>query len=272
VSTRTELWVPGNDLSEEYPTPPLDELAQHWSEYTGKNTLSTNGVYGAFTEPTQPIRAIASIDVCEVLRDSVGSIDLASGRKITRRSNYAEGLWFKNDETLYDSVYQQSFYTNFLRVAMTNGQVPPVENIEEINDIVSGWQERGIYPVANTATLEGCEIGTIRHTLGKYMAKSFAAIVFPRYFESEGMITKPTALKALATDLNVDLKETPTIHIDDAVKHIKAFDEDRDSFTDLDLIIPLHTDNGDEAFDRYHVPTPLAAFERADKLFAERGI
>lgn len=263
-----ELWYPGLQLDTEYPVPSEAELVDLWQQYNPEGSAEpVEGVYGVLT-PRSDIRAMASVDLCEVIRETVEGLDAATGVNLGRRPKYDAGTWF--DETISGSEYSKSVQISVIRAIMNSGLVKPVGYIAGIRAILHNWRAQGVYCVANTSTLPGCEPGTIRHTLGDELPGAFDALVLPRNHDGTGPVTKAAALGMVADQLQVDLASTPFVHIDDASHHIAGF---RHHYTDasmLRLFAPLY---GDEAVtDEAQCGTPFEAFLRADAYFREEGI
>lgn len=260
-----QLWYPGQSLDSEYPTPTDSELQAHFTRYRPDTAdiRSTSDVFGVYSAvPTGGIRAIASIDVDEVLRDATGALHMATGIASSLKS-YAAGTWF--DETAHGKEYTQNIITSVLRVTINAGLVPPMPQIATMRAIVQSWRRQGIYCVANTSTLPGCEPGTIRYALGRDMPDCFDAVLFPRNHHGQGPLTKALAVSLLASELEVDLEVLPIVHIDDTDHHIESFQTtypDHAARARLGLFAPVLASSALAA--EICCPSPVAAFERAD--------
>jgi hypothetical protein len=265
-----QLWVPGMHLDEEYPVPTSEELAAAWSNYnTDTPARALTGVYGVYTPPTQAVTAIASVDLCEVLRQSAVAMDIASGVSIGSRSSYHENTWY--DPKFVGEEYKMALVTSTLQVVMSEGLVEPVEHGTAIAAFLRNWRRQGIYCVANTSTLPGCERGTIKNTLERDYKGCFDALVLPRNYDGRGSVTKASALALLASEAAINTTDMPMVHIDDTPHHVNSFIEHHGPDARLQMFIPRHNDN-------HHAPiemqcdTPLEAFIRADQYFANEGV
>jgi hypothetical protein len=258
-----QLWIPGAHLDLEYPTPSDEELCEIWEDYTGKPSKSLTGICGVYIplNQQQRPRAIASIDLCEVVRDTVVALDAATGYEPVRRTSYSQQRWYSTANSSPD--IEKSVVVSLVRVLMDAGHVQPVEGISEIRTILQDWRNNGVYCVANTATLPGCERGTIEYTLKQYLPNCFDAIVLPRNHDGSGSVTKANALVSLAKACGLSLATVPVIHIDDAAHHIQAFDDMFKHLPKYERFTPLHSDNHHAPVDS-HTSTPLEAFVKAN--------
>jgi hypothetical protein len=263
-----QLWYPGQSLDNEYPTPTDSELRAYFADYRpdAADIRSTSGVYGVYSAvPTQGIRAIASIDVDEVIRNSTSALRAVTG--VTDSSKlYDDGTWF--DKSVRGEAYKQNIVTSVLRVAINAGLVPPMPQINAMRAIAQSWRRQGIYCVANTSTLPGCEPGTIRYALGRDMPGCFDAVLFPRNHYGQDPLTKAVAVGLLASELEIDLQALPIVHIDDTDYHITGFQAaypDHAAAARLGLFAPVLASSALGA--EICCPSPLEAFKRADAFF-----
>ncbi len=211
---RTELWVAqaGHELNGEFPVPTDEALQIAWSDYLGheEDVVAAPGVYGVVGLPAKPPRAYASIDLCEVLRQtgmalrSVEEQPPKSVKEIECAHHYGEGLSIVN-------------YTSVIQVLMNHDLVPPIEDIEEVVDIIREWRESGVYTAANTSTLPGCELATVRF-LGRYATGAFGGILFPRNHDGKSTLTKGVAARNVLHEFGGDDPAT-VVHIDDVTHH-----------------------------------------------------
>lgn len=264
-----QLWVPGMHLDEEYPVPSSQELVELWQTYSQTNALPTRGVYGAYVPPKQEVRAIASVDLCEVVRDTLGSVHIANGIQRTTpytRYTYSDETWF--DRSLSSEELERSVVATTLQTAMSEGFVQPVEFIGGIGALLRSWRAQGIYCVANTATLPGCERGTIQYTLGRDLPGALDGILFPRNWNNSSAMTKAAALITLAAEAELDLEELPVAHIDDAVHHANSFLTAFPDKSNLKIVVPAYGWNR-ELDETLRAASPFEAFVAADSFFRE---
>lgn len=267
-----ELWYPGLHLDAEYPVPTDAELTALWETYEpAAPAHTTREVYGVYSEPKNDVRAVASVDLCEVVRDSGMGLDEVVGMLPQRRSAYSRGSWFEITDTQTSVDYERSVVVSGIRAIMHSGLVRPVEHIEAIGSFLRNWRAQGVYVVANTSTLPGCETGTIQHTFARDLPGCFDALVLPRNHDGKGSITKARALGMLASEAGIELAAVPFVHIDDAPHHIQGFQDLHSTHATMRLFAPEHEDNHTIA-DDIRCDTPLEAFIGADRHFRERGI
>ena len=269
-TSNPEIWYPGGpDLADDYPDATTAQLVEMWSDYShGAEVWPLQGVYGVYSVPSGPVKAIASIDVCEVLRDTSIAFMQATGLEPHRTHDYTSNTWIVGRTR----IYERQVVTDTLRLLMSQGLVSPVENSTSIGSILRSWRQQGIYVAANTSTLPGCESGTIKHTLGRDYPDCFDAIVFPRNYDGKGAVTKATALDQLAIEAGLPAQEVPIIHIDDAAHHIRSFLDMKHLFADVTLYVPEHDGNRGQLDPGLYYNSPLDAFLAANKHFKDRGV
>lgn len=256
----SKIWKPGDSLSHEYPEPSPEQLCARWSEYTGHPAFDL-GCYGTYSVPAAPPIAVASIDLCEVLRETCISIRAVTGYNDNHRcSKYGLGTWF--DADIIGKERNDAIVTAVAQASMHFDLVEPNEDHHEIASIMRTWRSLGIMCVANTATLPGCEMPTIEHTLQKFYLDCFDALLLPRSDDSVRSISKAEILKRLMLALNMNVS---VLHIDDSPTHIKAFLNEFDSKQIVGLFAPAHTQN-ESIPNHIRKPDSLSAFHAANKV------
>ena len=265
MNMRQQLWVPGRgiELHDEYPVPSSEALQAKWQTYLGEGAkiIEAPGVYGAVRVPDTPPRVYASIDVCEVLREthrSMRKIEEQEPKPIPDFHAYADGLSF-------DNAIDR---TTVLQVMMSNALVEPVAGIEEIAGVVREWRKQGVYTLANTSTLPGCENGTIEF-FDTYLSDCFDGILLPRNYDGSLPLTKGVAGKNVV-ELFSSGEQIVAIHIDDARHHNVSFREEMGMLPDsiVATFLPEYPTHYPVDEGSIITPTPLAAFESADKFLA----
>jgi hypothetical protein len=217
----SDFWIPGERLDDEYPEATYDELVEELSLNSGEIYIPTWSMLGAIRLPkeSETIRGVVSVDLCEVIRRTAFATSQTAG--ITYLDNiYWKGMW-KDERFETYSTYHLNTIEPIVQTVMNHGLVPPVEGIEEIFDTMRSWRDKGIYCVANTSTLEGCELATIRF-LDTYLPFCFDGIVFPRNHHGSHSVTKADALGSVMQQLK-DWNQAPefALHVDDAEHHIQ---------------------------------------------------
>jgi hypothetical protein len=265
-----EIWVPGFHLDADYPTPHDEQMRELWTEHMGVNeAVSTNKVFGVFTPPAMSVKAVASVDLCEVIRETQMSLFDATGVTGNHNSNYSCGTWY--DPERVGESKERSIVVSVARVLIDKGLVKPVDEIEKITDILAGWRKAGIWVIANTSTLPGCEPGTIKHTLAKSTSSQFDGIVFPRNHDGNGTVTKATALKTIIDEAGVS-PDVPIIHIDDAYYHHASFRAEKSSFNGQMFLLAPAYDGKKVAHVDFEFSSPLETFVGANALFNYLGV
>jgi len=259
-----QLWVPGKniELHDEYPVPSSTELQNKWLGYVGEGkVIEAPGVYGAVRMPDRPPRAYASIDVCEILREthrSMRKIEEPEPRVLSSIHRYADGLSFNNSHDV----------ASVLQVMMTNALIEPVPDINEIAQIMKNWRERDIYVFANTSTLPGCENGTIDF-FSTYLPDCLDGILLPRNHDGTLPLTKGHAARNVMEAFRGTGEQVIAVHIDDTPHHNIAFRTQVGTIPNSKVATflpeyPTHypVDAGSEL-----ASTPLGAFRAADAFF-----
>lgn len=265
-----QLWVPGLHLDTEFPTPSEEELALAWTHYTGRHTINPTEVFGAISEPTQPITAVASVDLCEVVRRTSAAFDTVIGEDPHDRSTYAKYDWLHSHDR--GPGYAQSVVVSVVRTLMNNGLIAPKEDLVAVRRTLQAWRASGVYVLANTSTLPGCELGTISDFATTYGLKGcFDGLILPRNHDGTGSITKAGALKSTVKDLGVDIYSLPVLHIDDSLHHIDGFTQEYESHDALGLFIPIHADNAHMPTDNHYLTT-YEALQQATRFLRQSGV
>ncbi len=225
------LWMPGQSLNHEYPAATPEQLSEAFTRHLGSRMTVLNEVLGVVRETTDSdeVQAIASIDLCEVVRSTAYSISTTHGKEY-HGNNYRLALW--EDELFAHSEEEHAFLSNTIQsiaqVMMNSGHVQPVEGIDEIADMTARWRKKlGVYCVANTSTLSGCELATVSF-INTHLPESFDGIVFPRNpLGRRDQITKSRALKMVIDVLAERGHECRlAVHVDDSEGHHLSMIED----------------------------------------------
>lgn len=247
------------DLMTTYPELSPEQLVDHWANtHDHENVISAPGVLSALRTPDCTPVAIASVDLCEVVRGTLHSMLGVFGvteEAITSYSHYGPNFGIDNDLTVA-----------IVQTLMNSDMVQPVDDIEEISEIMQEWRKLGIYCVANTSTLPGCEAATIDF-LGRHLPEGFDGILLPRNALGDGPLTKGHAL-GFAIEAVADPTNVAAVHIDDAPHHNKAVNEHvgtkigRNNTTTLmpTYVGNVHPEGTVAAED------PIDAFRRADQI------
>lgn len=261
--SKGELWLPGQPLDHVYPVPGTDELIEHWAETHGHaDVIEAPGVFGAVRQPEEEVGIVASIDLCEVVRGTLHSM---------------LGVYAKDEADIQAySSYGPNFDIDGTRVVaivqalMNHGHVKPVEGIERIASTLRTWRLAGVYCVANTSTLPGCEKATIEF-LDEYLEGCFDGVLLPRNHDGSGPITKGHAL-GFVTEAFVST-EGFALHIDDAPHHCEAVQAHVGELLgeeNVATVMPLYPGNGTPPGNTIPADSPVHAFEIADSLVSER--
>lgn len=247
-ASSTELWMPQIETAI-YDEPSIPELEQLWTKHNGEAEILElkPNIYGACTVPSKIPRAFAAIDLCEVVRHSGGSLLDMRGASIADMATEDDGQTFDYGSTVneWPQDMAQAYRHYYLDEFMRNQVVEPVPYIDSIATMLRHWRSQGIYVVADTSTLPGCEAATIEF-LGQRLPHGFDGILLPRNHDGLGSTTKLEALndvKRAITDIfrSQESLNVPTVAIDDAVHHALAYAEGDKDITVLMPEYPWNT-------------------------------
>lgn len=271
MSGKEGLWVPNNQhdydvfIAEHYPAPSLERLCLAWKEYDPyAEMVQAPGVYGIVREPSfnESFTCIASIDLCEVIRETDDALYRMRGDTIWKHGVPDKPSY--SGERFPDHVIGP-----LVTVLMNAGEVQPVEGIDKIALILQDWRDNGVYVVANTSTLPGCELATISF-FRKYLPSSFDGILLPRNHDGTAAKTKGWVLCQLIEKINPGIRAV--FHIDDVTHHIVGVHNELDWHPQFTTFTPgyHHNENvvhGTRVWDEVQPQlNPLRVFLKADQL------
>lgn len=217
------LWVPGKTLDHLYPAATPEQLRTEFSDIMGGDAISVDSVLGVVRAPRkdEQVYGVASIDLCEILRETAISLMRTAGNTDYHGNAYADGFW--EDFQYQDIEYQNSVIDSTVRVLMEAEGVTPTFGYKYIGAMLRTWREHGVYVIANTSTIEGCEIPTLRF-LDKYYGDCIDGIVFPRNHNGLGKTTKAFALERAIETMTNHMDKDPyfALHIDDTSHHVET--------------------------------------------------
>jgi len=282
--TASQLWLPGQEMrlfgSNEYPVPLPHELEAAWAAYVGEAAIATPGVYGAtrLPNPNNPPNAVLSVDLCEVVRETGAGVrtieepDLRPGSSQDSNSpcahHYGEGL----------SVHNQIDAASVVTVLMNGDYIEPVKDIGYIHAILASCRKLGIFVVANTSTLPGCELATIRF-MKRNLPNAFDGLLLPRNHDNSSPLTKGVAVRMLIDRLlfkpSTPENRFPTspltvVHVDDVSEHNRNFHRAFEKRDDVGIttIQPLRPSCFPLDEGSIHTPNSLDAFRTAATLLS----
>lgn len=227
------FWTFDGEQESMFDTPTLQELVEQWKFSHQTDTMPLQNGYGIYEPTSDSPTAFVSLDLCEVVRQTGNSLQLflyphadallASNPSATLAYNDFYSKW-QGCETS-----SQDYNRLALQQIMHNKHVLPVPFADAIQVFLQRWKEAGVYTIANTSTLPGCERSTIEF-LSEHYPSSVRGILFPRNHDGQGKITKPSILSELKQELQEissnDVESIPTIAIEDGEHHVRAFLED----------------------------------------------
>ncbi len=235
--------------------PTDDQLMDMWRDfYSDENSMKqVPGVLGVMRNTLNHHSTLVSVDLCEVVRESLsGVLSLGGFNLESMRGYYSVDKVFDVDEQQHPEAV-----TRLFQALMIEDKIEPVDNINDIRSILQHMRESGAYIVANTSTLPGCEPSTLRF-MDAYLEHCFDGILFPRNHHGDGKLTKGVAMGSVVNELGTIVK---TLHIDDAKHHVYATRITAGQLgTNHFDVTPIYPWN-DDAQDLNLAATPLEAFQ-----------
>jgi hypothetical protein len=281
TSPETTLWLPTSELEPHFNVPTTEELEQAWTSMHGGDSFLElpDNIYGACTTPTEVPTGFAVLDLCEVVRETgLGLLRLRGGT--------LDDMVVDTDGTSLDYGAElngwhddpQPKRQQMIQQLMHHDLIPPVRMSEGIKALIAHWKAKGVYVVADTSTLPGCELSTIAF-LAKQYEGCFDGILLPRNHDGLGSVTKADAFmetqNAMSRVLGTDeVFDRPIVFIDDAAHHATAF---ANTFAHADVIMPEYEWNRvceeNPRIDRVTQSIgTIDAFVMADKYLKEKGV
>ena len=282
VITEPKLWLPTSELEPHFNVPSRDDLEKAWATLHGGDSFLKlpDHIYGACTAPSEVPTGYAVLDLCEVVRETgLGILKLRGGTLDDMVVN-DEGSsldYGSNYNGWPDDQDPQAKRQLIIQQLMHHDLIPPVRMSEGIKALITSWKSKGVYVVADTSTLPGCELSTVAFLADQYEG-CFDGILLPRNHDGQGDVTKADAFmetqRSIADQLGTDAYNAPIVFIDDAAHHATAF---ADTFAHADVIMPEYAWNRvceeNPRIDRVtQTIGTIDAFILADKYLKEKGI
>ncbi len=245
--------------------PSSDQLADMWQDIMGEPAKIIDGLLGVMHIPNgTKYHSLISVDLCDVVRKTCESFMSLEGLEVEAAGHeysYGRPFGIHGDDEIIKKIVQG---------IMVQDLVEPVDNIEEIHEILLDMRQSGAIIMANTSTLPGCERATLKF-MNTYLKDAFDGILLPRNHDGNGKITKGMAKIAVYKEIELldgHAHIRHTQHIDDAPHHIRG---SREAAQELGITnhfdaTPLYPWNRDHT-DMNHTETPLEAFIQAYETF-----
>jgi hypothetical protein len=224
--------------------PGPDELITSWVEHHGSKPeeyVALAGLLGVLRRPKSEVKAVLSIDLCEVVRET-GSACL----RFLGHQDENGNPWSESTNEYARGGHSDDEINYAVRKLMNEGSVPLSPDALATGRFLRlARRQLGVYVVANTSAIEGAELATIGASgLGhKTLRGGFDGILFPRGHDGRGRLTKAEALIEGLSAIGLDSRTVKVAHVDDTVHHHQAFEARRDAFASLTLTAPTHEGN-----------------------------
>lgn len=240
----------------EYAAPSQADLTDYWQAVYSEPAEPVSGVLGVINKQAHEPTALVSVDLCEVLRDT--------GREYQRTIGLRDVKLFPYMGQL--AAGGLDIVTPTIQRLMNEGQVPVVDEIDEIAAIIRRVRSSGALVLANTSTLPGCEFATIdERFMASRLKDCFDGIVFPRNYDGLGTVTKADAVASALRQVGLDEQAAVIVHIDDTPHHLQSFATRFASTPNLGLFMPVHDSNDEPATAAWRVPSALVGFEEIEQ-------
>ncbi len=269
-----QLWTLDTHPIDASDIPDSYELLDIWNSFHANADMVTlPQVLGVCELPTEQPSAIISLDLCEVLRETGPSITRMYTEE-TDATSHDYGVYYGDG---YLGSREQLSRELMLPQLMGAQAVKAVPYAQSIQALLQRWRQAGVYVIANTSTLPGCELSTTEF-LAQHYADSFRGILFPRNYDGNGTLTKAGILSHTKQTIydytGFSLHDTPTIAIEDARHHAEQYVE---SAEDTLIYMPAYAWN--EPLEHTKQVTRVAqqfgtvdTFIAVDQLLKSRGI
>lgn len=269
------FWTFESPLDAHLEVPSLAELASAWHTYHGESDLITleDHMFGVCERPEEKPSVIISLDLCEIVRQTGPSLTRIYSHD-TPSIEDGYGVYY-GDEVLGDDTQQarEILLPNLMHL----DHVVPVPFSDAITAFMQRWRKRGAYIIANTSTLPGCELSTVRF-LSEHYPQTTRGILLPRNHDGQGATTKAGILhhskEQISSLLGFELQDTPTIAIEDAYHHAMGY---IDHPSDVHIFMPTYSwnelleENGNVTRVQQQFGT-LDTFIAVDEYLQSRGI
>lgn len=244
MTTRKEpgggFWTFDTILDAHFNVPSAHELALSWQEHNGaKDFVNLDSIFGVCEQPSEKPSVIISLDLCEIVRETGPSLTRIYSHE-TPSAEDEYGVYYGDKVLGGDAQMARGILLPHL---MHLDHVSPVPFSEAIAAFIGRWREHGAFIIANTSTLPGCELSTVRF-LSEHYPRVVQGILFPRNHDGQGPTTKAAILQdtigKISQSTGYNLSTTPTLAIEDAYHHAVGYTEDPN---DIQVFMPAYSWN-----------------------------
>lgn len=232
------LWTFQSDPDPEFRQPSGKELLACWREHhsAARRAFLLDNHFGVCEVPDNTPTAFVSLDLCEVVRETAISLTRIRGGGLadiitnSERTNSDYGMTFLGADTFSPGInLTQIALWHLMNEKYQTADSPlitPTPHADAIRSFMQSWRKQGVFIVANTSTLAGCEKGTIR-SLKDHYADTTQGILFPRNHDGRGAATKAGILEEakeiMEWHTGFSLTDVPTIAIEDTPHHALGY-------------------------------------------------
>jgi len=280
--TESRLWLPSSEVEPHFRIPSREDLEGAWRIAHGADVFLDlpDNIYGACAVPEENPTGYAVLDLCEVVRETaLGVLKIRGGTLddmvVDEQGSSLDYGSTHNGWAEHEDPQQKRQL--IIQELMHYDLIPPVKMSEGIKALILSWKQKGVYVVADTSTLPGCELSTIAFLSRQYEG-CFDGILLPRNHDGKGDVTKADAFmetqRAIVAMHGEEAYKGPIVFIDDAAHHAIAF---ADAFADADIIMPEYEWNRvceeNSRIDRVtQTIGTIDAFVLADQFFRKKGV
>ena len=213
------LWTLDTHPIHDSDIPDTRKLLSAWRENNlDADMVALPDMLGICELPSKQPSAVISLDLCEVLRET--------GPSLTRMYTADTAITSHDYGVYYGDGYlgdREQLSRELLLPQLMGAQaIKAVPFAQSIQTMLQRWRQSGVYVIANTSTLPGCELSTTTFLAQNY-TDSLRGILFPRNHDGKGSLTKAGILahtkQTIYEYTGHHLYDTPTIAIEDARHH-----------------------------------------------------
>lgn len=214
------VWTFDSPQEPHFIVPTVSELEEAWERHHSSQTFARlhESMYGICTKPPKQPTAVIAVDLCEVVRQTGASFTKLYTNDPASTAHdynvyYGEDILGENAQAMREIMAPELMHAD---------AVEPVPYTDAIQAFMQRWKSQGIYIIANTSTLPGCETSTVKY-LADYFPGSFQGILLPRNHDGKGKTTKPEIFSHTKAELELqtgfDFTNIPSLCIEDAYHH-----------------------------------------------------
>lgn len=238
--------------------PPSDQLMADWAHHhavAASDLISVDQPLAVLRRPGEheKPKAVLSLDRDEVLHMTGG----ACIAYYTGDASWSERL---TNQYELAGIEDGTISTN-VRHVTNNHLALPIANYLDIAQELREMRAAGVYIVATTAIISGCE-SAVAQSLAQHYKGGFDGVIFSRG-HLEVTSTKPRSLISALGAVGITLGGMPVGHIDDSSRHVHGFLNAADQFGSVHVAMPMcEGEPHDDELEIYRTENTYEAIKR----------